>query len=95
MPTGARDGDWQEAAACVRADPDLFFPNSPGGLSFSQITRAKVVCAACPVRRECLEFAIDHDRGDGIWGGTTPKERNSVRRRELRARRASAQLPAT
>jgi len=37
-------------------------------------------CAACPVRRQCLEFAMDNDVLFGIFGGTTAVERSQLRR---------------
>ena len=36
--------------------------------------RAKQFCAECPVKRECLEFALIYNE-KGIWGGTTEEER--------------------
>jgi WhiB family redox-sensing transcriptional regulator len=82
--------DWRAAAACMNADPDLFFPISPSGRTLAQIARAKAICAGCLVRRQCLEYAVDNGPIYGIWGGTTPQERDSVRRRELRVRRAAS-----
>jgi WhiB family transcriptional regulator, redox-sensing transcriptional regulator len=76
---------WQTEAACLPADPDLFFPISATGPAEKQIARAKRICAGCAVRRECLEFALAHDQMYGIWGGTTPDERRRVRRRRRRA----------
>ena len=54
----------------------------PGG---RQIARAKKICAGCGVRRECLEFALSHGQVYGIWGGTTPEDRQRERRRKRRA----------
>ena len=42
--------------------------------------RAKSICAACPVRQRCLEYAIAADERYGIWGGLTKDERRTVRR---------------
>ena len=59
-------------AACVGVGaPDLFFDDG-------EAERAKQVCAGCPVLRECLEHALQHERF-GIWGGTTPDERDAIR----------------
>jgi WhiB family transcriptional regulator, redox-sensing transcriptional regulator len=80
--------NWRSSAACLSADPDLFFPISSTGPAERQIARAKVICANCPVRRECLEFAMTHDQTHGIWGGTTAEDRQRDRRR--RRRRAAA-----
>jgi WhiB family transcriptional regulator, redox-sensing transcriptional regulator len=82
-----RVANWRSASACLHADPNLFFPISTTGRAIDQIARAKAVCAGCPVRGQCLEFAQTHDPIYGIWGGTTPEERQRARRREQRAAR--------
>ncbi len=82
--------NWRSAASCLLADPDLFFPISPAGPSERQIARAKAICAGCPVRQECLEFALSHDQAYGIWGGMTPEDRQRDRRRKRRAAAAAA-----
>jgi WhiB family transcriptional regulator, redox-sensing transcriptional regulator len=71
----ARGEDWRSAAACQDTDPDLFFPVSGSGKSLEQVDRAKAICAACPVRRDCLAFALRIGQADGIWGGLTEEER--------------------
>ena len=82
--------NWRSAGACLSADPDLFFPISSAGPGERQIAQAKVICAGCPVRRECLDFALAHDQVYGIWGGTTPDDRQRARRRKRRAAAAAA-----
>ena len=77
--------NWRSAGACLSADPDLFFPISSTGPAERQIARAKTICAGCPVRRECLEFALSHNQSYGIWGGTTAEDRQRERRRKRRA----------
>ena len=52
------------APACWGADPDLFFP-LPG----QSADPAKAICAACPVRAECLALARARGEQFGIWGG--------------------------
>ena len=74
----------------MSADPDLFFPISSAGPGERQIARAKMICAGCQVRQECLEFALAHDQVYGIWGGTTPQDRQRARRRQRRAAAAAA-----
>jgi WhiB family transcriptional regulator, redox-sensing transcriptional regulator len=81
--------NWRAAGACLSADPDLFFPISSSGSGEQQIARAKGICAGCAVRRQCLEFALTHDQGYGIWGGTTPEDRQRDRRRRRRAAAAA------
>ena len=82
--------NWRSASACLSADPDLFFPITAAGLAEKQITQAKMICAGCQVRQECLEFAMTHDQVYGIWGGTTPEDRQRARRRKRRAAAAAA-----
>ena len=66
---------WRSAAACQSCDPDLFFPLSSSGPAVEQIARAKEICARCPVRRECLAFALRTRQAHGVWGGLTEQER--------------------
>ncbi len=83
----ADEADWQDVAACRSTDPDLFFPD---GENVEGIGRAKAVCATCPVRAECLAFAVELNQSEGVWGGHTPAERRRLRRSWLRRlRRAS------
>jgi WhiB family redox-sensing transcriptional regulator len=39
---------------------------------------AKRVCAACPVRQECLDYALRVREQYGIWGGLTEVERRAL-----------------
>lgn len=70
---GALPGDWQNEAACIGSDPDLFFPERG-----ESVREAKAICRGCPVRAECLE----HGMGEkfGIWGGYSERERRAMRR---------------
>lgn len=78
---------WMERARCLDADPELFFPAKGGSAD-----PAKAVCAACPVRVPCLDYALDHGERLGVWGGTTPRERRELRR-SVRALRRSLRTP--
>jgi WhiB family redox-sensing transcriptional regulator len=42
---------------------------------------ARAVCAACPVRPDCLQWAITNGERFGVWGGTSERERRRIRRR--------------
>ena len=75
---GQAGTDWQELAACRSAEPELFFPVSAAGQSLEQAGRAKAVCAHCPVRRECLQFALATRQAYGVWGGMSEEERRTV-----------------
>lgn len=65
---------WMVDAACAGVDQDIFFPAR--GRSCGP---AKQVCARCDVRTECLEFALVNNVHHGIWGGTSERERRSLR----------------
>jgi WhiB family redox-sensing transcriptional regulator len=60
--------------------PDLFFPVGVTGPAVAHIAAAKAVCEACPVRLECLEFAISTNQEYGVWGGASEEERRVLRR---------------
>jgi WhiB family redox-sensing transcriptional regulator len=77
--------NWDAEAACQSVEPDVFFPD-PEGLA--EETAAKVVCRGCPVRTQCLEFALAARLDHGVWGGLSENERRSLRRsRQRKARR--------
>lgn len=60
---------------CAGADPNIFFAE-PGRGSTLQ---AKAICKFCPVKTECLAWALKYEPF-GVWGGKTPKERLQMRR---------------
>lgn len=71
--------DWRDDAACSGMDGEIWFPvvHTPGWED--QLARAKKICAACPVRQECLEYALDTGQRAGVWGGLSEKERQELR----------------
>jgi WhiB family redox-sensing transcriptional regulator len=80
---------WRKDALCRGVDTNLFFPAGElGEEPVLHAETAKAVCFRCPVREECLEYALVTDQPFGVWGGTTEAERRSIRRR--RRRRAVA-----
>ncbi len=84
MPPDAREG-WEAYAACRGADTSLFFaPNyfERREEKLAREAKAKAICARCPVREPCLEYALRTRDPHGIWGGLNELER----RRLLRAR---------
>lgn len=74
------DKHWRLYSACTDADPELFFIER--GSPRQMIDDARAVCAACPVKAQCLAWAIQEGARDGIWGGLTPRERGAYARRE-------------
>ncbi|HEY7594101.1 MAG TPA: WhiB family transcriptional regulator [Actinophytocola sp.] len=72
--------DWRHRAACRDEDPELFFPISDMGPGARQAAEAKAVCARCPVREQCLRYALDNGLDHGVFGGTTELERRKLTR---------------
>ena len=71
---------WRSEAACQSYDADLFFPVGVTGAAELQINDAKAICRACPVRSECLDFAIQTNQEYGVGGGAAEDERRAMRR---------------
>ncbi len=67
--------DWTEFALCAQVDPEIFFPGKGGSLR-----QPKVICRACEVRAECLEYALERGERWGIYGGLSPQERRRLKR---------------
>lgn len=67
---------WRQRASCREIDPELFFPDVAADAS-----TPKRVCARCPVRKVCLDWALAHDEQYGVWGGLTNAERRRLRHR--------------
>jgi WhiB family transcriptional regulator, redox-sensing transcriptional regulator len=74
---------WRNYAACQGLDVEIFYPATEDEADAAE---AKAVCAECPVRQACLEYALNHREREGVWGGATERER----RRIIRHRRKSA-----
>jgi WhiB family redox-sensing transcriptional regulator len=72
--------DWRHNAACLDEDPELFFPIGTTGPAVEQAERAKAVCRTCPVKAQCLAWAVETRQDAGIWGGMTEDERRVLRR---------------
>lgn len=66
--------DWMDAGLCAQVDPEIFFPEKGGSTR-----EPKQVCAQCPVRVECLDYALTHDERFGVWGGLSERERRPLR----------------
>jgi WhiB family redox-sensing transcriptional regulator len=95
LTTDIDDGSWKTRAQCRNQDTELFFPtrineDAPhdDDEAVTSNTLAERVCwgdktlgiPECPVRLYCLRDALDHGDIDGIWGGTTPRMRRTLRR---------------
>ena len=74
----AGDQSWRMDAACAEVDPELWFPEQG-----DPAIAAKRICVGCPVRRECLAFALRVNERSGVWGGLSTVERRPLRRLPL------------
>lgn len=84
---GRRAGDdWQDdpQRACRDQPSELFFPVEVEPETGEEIEpaypppAAKAVCNRCPVRADCLEFALATNQGYGVWGGMSSYERGLI-----------------
>jgi WhiB family redox-sensing transcriptional regulator len=67
--------DWTADAQCRGQDSELWYPQR------GEVPRhAIAVCGRCPVAQQCLDYALDHNEGFGIWAGTTARERRRIRK---------------
>jgi WhiB family transcriptional regulator, redox-sensing transcriptional regulator len=69
---------WQIKAACRGPQAAVFFPPTQFERKDEKLERegrAKAICASCPVRRPCLDYAIEIREPHGIWGGLNELER--------------------
>ena len=65
---------WMADAYCQSVDPDMFFPEDG-----QNAREAKKICERCPVTFECLNYALHYRLDDGVWGGTSPRDRRALR----------------
>ncbi len=77
------DAGWMSQAACADEPPERFFPSDGVG-----VDQARRICFECPVRTECLEYALIERIDHGVWGGASERER----RRILKQRRLDAMV---
>jgi WhiB family redox-sensing transcriptional regulator len=68
--------DWTEGL-CSETDPDIFFPEKGEHTSSHA---AKRVCASCPLVVPCLTGALERNEEFGIWGGSSYKNRQNIRK---------------
>ena len=71
---------WRKHAACRGIDPDVFYP-----VSDEESDEAKSICDQCVVREACLEHALANREREGVWGGTTERERRRIHRQRRKS----------
>jgi WhiB family transcriptional regulator, redox-sensing transcriptional regulator len=67
------EAPWRQFALCRGRDPDLWFPVESDG------AEAVAICLVCPVRHDCLDWAMEHNERNGIWGGVSARKRQRMR----------------
>lgn len=70
-----RRPQWQRYGACRGESIGTFVPGLGGG----GFGRAREICRGCSVLAKCLDFALADEDIVGMFGGTTAKERRSMR----------------
>jgi WhiB family redox-sensing transcriptional regulator len=68
---------WRDSALCAETDPEAFFPDANRSAA-----PAKRICAECPVKAECLDYALQTNQWYGVWGGMSVRERAALKRAE-------------
>jgi WhiB family redox-sensing transcriptional regulator len=74
----AADGwSWQLDGRCRQEDPRIFFTceGERGTDARRRESRAKAVCAECPVAQQCRDFSLAIGEPFGVWGGLSENER--------------------
>jgi WhiB family redox-sensing transcriptional regulator len=85
--TSVEQDGWFASAECLGADPDIFFIDKGGSTA-----EAKSICRRCPVKEQCLEYALENHELHGVWGGRSQSELRRIRVAMRRAARGQAQL---
>jgi hypothetical protein len=75
-----------EDALCAQVDPEIFFTSDTGGGvkegsvgSYVAAGYARSLCAQCPLTVACLMTAVANKEKYGIWGGSMPHDRRTLR----------------
>lgn len=71
--SGQPSPDWRQRANCQGSDTNLFY-----SLNAEDKYLAQTSCGGCPVKQECLEYAVSSNERYGVWGGvdfSIPRER--------------------
>lgn len=71
------DTHWHSQARCAGMNDDTFFPEKS---ELGKIKKAEEICGSaknprCPVREQCLSFALQTNQRFGVWGGMSAHAR--------------------
>lgn len=81
QPSSGLSTDWQEHGLCRATDSAVFF--APPHFEHkpereAREAKAKAICVECPVRTQCLEWALAIREPHGVWGGLSETERRQI-----------------
>jgi hypothetical protein len=80
--------DWT-SAPCAQTDPDAWFPDD----GHPNRTAKRICTQVCPYTAQCLEYALATDNNFGVWGGTSPLERKTIKAQRKREAKERAERP--
>jgi WhiB family redox-sensing transcriptional regulator len=83
IPDLSLPGPWIRRAACRDVYAEIFWPTNENDPD----PRAIAICDDCPVRKQCLLYAINNGQWVGLWGGYTPRQRAAIADEPDRRRR--------
>lgn len=74
------DSTWFDFASC-KGMTQLMFPKEHKDITY--IATARAICRDCPVKKECLEYALEFPPADmhGVWAGLTSRQLAAEQRR--------------
>ena len=82
------DMTWMQRGRCRDIPPSTFFPSDGVGVDV-----ARRICADCPVKAPCLEYALENHVDHGVWGGCSERERRRILKRRRSAKTETAAAP--
>jgi WhiB family redox-sensing transcriptional regulator len=72
--------EWLDRALCAQVGADFWVPeHGKSDIEAKRICNGRPGVAPCPVRAECLEWALANDEAWGVFGGKSPAERRKLR----------------
>ena len=83
------DMTWMQRGRCRDIPPSTFFPSDGVGVDV-----ARRICADCPVKGPCLEYALENHVDHGVWGGCSERERRRILKRRRSAKTQTEPAPA-
>jgi len=71
-----RREEWMASAVCSQIGGDMWFAEKS---EWATVVQAKILCRQCPVRTQCLAYAMENNERFGVWGGLSPRQRRRLK----------------